>query len=171
VPDEDEEETTGLNWYEERDGYYIAWEFDDGPGMYLGETGEPDHEAASAAAATIGGPSKTSFGALRWESESLVKKALKAAKAALEVFQSGIPLPDWALKAQSEGWKPPMGWKPKLNDDLLDGVSEQMRLVELKGGAAGWEAAAVLAASGAPSEALADMCQKNADELKKQATK
>jgi hypothetical protein len=53
-----------------------------------------------------------------WEFESLtdaksVMKLLNSAlKSATESYwKDGEPWPEWALKAQTAGWKPPKGWK------------------------------------------------------------
>lgn len=39
-------------------------------------------------------------------------KAMRGAAKAAHAEYDGIPWPDWAVKAQAEGWKPPKGWKP-----------------------------------------------------------
>ncbi len=47
-----------------------------------------------------------------WESLSAAKKALCAVNAALKSLRSEKPWPEWAIQAQSAGWKPPKGWRP-----------------------------------------------------------
>lgn len=169
-----DDEDMQLYWYEERGRYYIAWGDDDGPGLCLGEGGPGeagDHAAATDAARRIGDPYKGQLGRLEWSSESTVRKALRAAKAAVEVWQAGVPLPDWAIKAQAEGWAPPKGWKPKPDDDLISNAATVIHSAHYQGAAAAWEAAGVLAAGGVPGEAMADMCRKNAQELLSNAGK
>lgn len=94
--------------------YQIAWhDEDDGAGLFLGEeVKDAEHEAACAAAQIIGDPGRDAYGALFWDSLTNAKKALRAAKAAVKASNAKAPWPDWALRAQSEGWKPPKGWKP-----------------------------------------------------------
>lgn len=168
---DDDDEPKGLNWYEERDGVYtIAWEFEDGPGLYLGEISgqDDDHKAATEAARAVGDPEQRHPSEpLHWGSRAAVRKALKAARAAVEAFHAGIPMPDWALRAQTEGWTPPKGWKPKKGDDIA-------KSQYLRGGAEGWEAAAVsLASFPVVDEGMADMLtttwKGNAAELRRQA--
>lgn len=114
-----------LQWFEGHYDYFIAWTDNEGDfGLSLGEsmhgvTPMPDHDAAVAAAMTIGDPYMRD-GRLVWRSQSDVKKALRAAKAAVEAWKAGLPLPDWAVRATAEGWKPPKGWSPKPNDDIGD---------------------------------------------------
>lgn len=171
MSDDDEDDTPkGLNWYEERGRYFIAWEWDDGPGLCLGEGKgrDDDHAAATAAARAIGSPEQSGNDSpLYWDSKGAVRKALTAARTAVETYNSGIPLPDWALKAQSEGWNPPKGWKPKKGGDIA-------KSQYLRGGAEGWEAAAVSLASmpvadAALGEMLVETWRGNAAELRRQA--
>lgn len=111
-----------LSVTDERDGYCLAWCDDDGPGLYLGESdghldeSAGEHRAAVEAASAIGNPTRGEYRRLCWDSLTSARKALAAAKAAVRAFHDGAPMPDWALKAIAEGWKPPRGWKPRRGD-------------------------------------------------------
>ena len=43
-----------------------------------------------------------------WESKIKAQQALRSINLALK---QNRPLPDWAIKATEQGWKPPKGWK------------------------------------------------------------
>lgn len=161
-------ETPKLNWFEMSNGFAIAWEWEAGPGTFLGEDGGSEHEAATEAATRIGKPTQPiPGGPMLWGTQGAVKRALKAAKAAVNTFRAGIPSPDWALKAYAEGWTPPKGWTPKPNDDLKSPEAEEFNRAYLRKQVEGWDAAATLmAASGPPHEELADFCRKKAAELR-----
>lgn len=49
-----------------------------------------------------------------WPSNTAASNVLRAIKEAIKYHRSNnkTSLPDWALKALSEGWKPPKKWKP-----------------------------------------------------------
>lgn len=111
-----------LEWFEQGYTFFIAWSDNDGPGLALGQDIKDDgsdHFAATQAAKGIGDPTKGILGRLEWESESSVKRALVAARAAVKAWQDKLPMPDWALKATSEGWRAPRGWKPRANDNIV----------------------------------------------------
>jgi hypothetical protein len=114
-----------LEWFEDAYTYFIAWADPDGMGLALGEDADRpdcsgDHKAATEAAriATLQTFSVGYLGRLEWESVSAVKKALRAARAAVKAWRAELPMPDWALKATAEGWKPPKGWRPSPPDQV-----------------------------------------------------
>jgi len=104
--------------------WYIAWFFeDDGEGGALGESThtekdlenatpeDREHILATLTAQKTEGWERGNFGVLTWESLTKAKAALRAVKAALKSDKGG-KWPEWAVKAQAAGWKPPKGWKP-----------------------------------------------------------
>ena len=110
------------------DGYCLVWlvTVDDGEvdhGAILGDslgketysipeaTDEYWENRMTAYLASISdGVRHTSSGFI-WETRTAAVKALKAIKMALKLGPNR-PVPEWAQKALSEGWKPPKGWKP-----------------------------------------------------------
>jgi hypothetical protein len=101
----------------------IAWVFEDDVGGLLGQSREDglgpapsgidDWEQWAACKAILDAypdveRDRESF---IWSTESSAKKALRIAKASLKGGQEK-PMPEWALKALANGWKPPKGWKP-----------------------------------------------------------
>lgn len=46
-----------------------------------------------------------------WDSKKQASAALSACNIALKAIDDGRPMPEWAVKALEEGWKPPKGWK------------------------------------------------------------
>lgn len=104
--------------------YYIAWFFeDDGEGGSLddGQYTEADlakasredrqHILATLTAAKTEGWERGEYNRFTWSSLKQAKAALRAVKHALK-HDTGAPWPEWAVKAQAAGWKPPKGWKP-----------------------------------------------------------
>ena len=47
-----------------------------------------------------------------WETVSGAKAALRAVKLREKTLSDERPLPEWAVTAAANGWKPPKGWKP-----------------------------------------------------------
>jgi len=100
-----------ISWYFPRDGMF---------GAYVGEvqikevTTDPkedlegwEYQTATVAVAPLAdGRDLTGY---YFETEAKAKKAMAAAN---QVLLSGVPWPEWAIKAQEAGWKPPKGWKP-----------------------------------------------------------
>lgn len=110
------------------EGFYIAWVFDGDEGGVLGEEvytqtdldkARPEsweHIRATLAAAQTEGVTRQRAQMAHcdcyvWPSMKLARQALRAVRAAIK-DRSGVPWPDWAVKAQAAGWKPPKGWKP-----------------------------------------------------------
>jgi hypothetical protein len=105
----------------------IVWIVDDDEGATLGQDRYKDsdlekvqgdlweHVAATLAVSKTEGVKfvRSDFlgGHYIWESLSDAKKALRAAKAAVK-DKRRKPWPEWAVKAQANGWKPPKGWAP-----------------------------------------------------------
>lgn len=57
-------------------------------------------------------PDHVGDGTFYWESKSSATKALRAARALQKQWKNrDRPWPEWAIKASSEGWKPPKGWR------------------------------------------------------------
>jgi hypothetical protein len=99
----------------DRDYYKICWYFEDD--QDYGETLGPEkiNDREHDQACEIAGQSKAEVVQdvcrlhYAWKTESAAKKVLSQIN---KVLQSQTPWPDWALKAQAEGWKAPKGWKP-----------------------------------------------------------
>jgi hypothetical protein len=101
----------------------IVWEFEDDTGGMLGQDkedgkGEPpkdpdswEHWAASKAILDAFPGVERDQNGFFWPTERAAKKALQAVKAVLKANVPERPMPDWALKALANGWKPPKGWK------------------------------------------------------------
>jgi len=47
-----------------------------------------------------------------WDTRPQAERALRLIKAMGKAMLEGVPMPEWALTALSQGWKPPKGWKP-----------------------------------------------------------
>lgn len=62
---------------------------------------------------------------LCFEEKSAGTKALRRIKAEWKAAESEVPWPEWALKAVSEGFKPPKCWKPKR---VASGAAQSSRL-------------------------------------------
>ena len=105
------------------DGIRIAWFFDE-EGDYGAILGEEvytaadllkskvegrEHILATVTASLTDGVERDERG-YSWTSIKKARCALKAIKAALK--HDVGPWPEWAVKAQAEGWKAPKGWKP-----------------------------------------------------------
>lgn len=97
--------------------YLIAWDDEGYPGLELGDKPravDEEHKVATDAAVLVGGPDllrRKSDRVLLFETQGQATKALRAARAAVRNMKN--PMPDWAVKASSEGWKPPKNWKPQ----------------------------------------------------------
>lgn len=101
--------------------YYLQWFIAETGdlGGYLGQsddegTGNPPHDraewdgwAASHALRAMG--AKNGRWGFVWHSRKEAEAALRVAKQAMKADR---PMPDWAVKAAAEGWKPPKGWRP-----------------------------------------------------------
>lgn len=103
--------------------FRIQWVFEDlGEGATLGESvytdrdltkseaSDREHILATITASKTEGVKHDRHG-YYWPSMSSAKAALRAIKAAWKL-DTGAPWPEWAVKAQGAGWKPPKGWKP-----------------------------------------------------------
>jgi len=109
----DLDESPRLAWYFEEDGDY---------GAVLGEevftraqldsssTNDREHVLATLTAAKTEGVRRDSNG-YYWPSLTAARAALRTIKAMLKADPGG-KWPEWAIKAQEAGWKPPKGWKP-----------------------------------------------------------
>ena len=109
-----------LSILEGRQGPTIGWFLADEQefGLMLGESNSdvPDKETQVAMETIRALPEADrpiSMGSREWVwgNMSSAKRALAAAKLAIKNIKH--PMPEWALKAVSEGWKPPKGWTPK----------------------------------------------------------
>jgi hypothetical protein len=119
-----------LGLIEGRDGYTINWIFqpkddgydeDDPIGGELCDEVSDDPEADLEENAVVAAlrlalgelpREHSSSRILHFEGRAEAQKALRIARAALKAFRENKPWPEWALKAQAAGWKPPKGWSP-----------------------------------------------------------
>ena len=110
--------------------FYIQWRFEDEFGGCIGEyepqtsehvAGEDqdDTDARSANAAArpyaINGETKSTREAFIFADQATANKAATAIRAAFKIdaaTRAGLPWPEWAVKANAAGWKPPRGWSP-----------------------------------------------------------
>lgn len=106
---------------EDRYDYKIGWYLwdDEEFGLMLGRGTDSIEDAAETVAATKAIRANTELHPLNldstewcWENRSTAQKALRVAKAAIATMNAAKPMPEWAIKATAEGWKPPKGWKP-----------------------------------------------------------
>jgi hypothetical protein len=99
--------------------YFLQWYSDGEEGAQLGETLYTPKQLEEATvenrwfiSATIAvekhGAERDS-GGFHFETHAKANAALRVAKAAKNAKRA---MPDWALKATAEGWKPPKGWQP-----------------------------------------------------------
>lgn len=105
------------------DAWRIQWVFEGfGEGGTLGEDVHVDadladcepeersHVIAVVTASKTEGVERDQHG-FYWPSKAKANAALRAIKAAWKT-NTGASWPEWAVKAQAAGWKPPKGWKP-----------------------------------------------------------
>jgi hypothetical protein len=73
-----------------------------------------EHRAVTKACCSEAPPDQLgdAYNTYYWFTPVKVRKALRVAKRALKEHRSKKDWPDWARKAQAEGWKPPRGWQP-----------------------------------------------------------
>lgn len=102
--------------------FSIGW-FDDEDEFISGDLrlGEPcmfdeEHQFVSRAVGDLAAPSRRgSNDEFEWDTIDEARKALRIAGRAWADFKKENPKhdwPDWAIKADAEGWKPPEGWRP-----------------------------------------------------------
>lgn len=105
-----------LEILENTKGHYIAWVCEGELGAVVGEfrnniLAEEDIEirlVERIAAQEANAMYLPAEGKYIWASSNEAKKTLQKMKFALAQER---PLPDWAVTALKEGWKPPRGWK------------------------------------------------------------
>ncbi len=104
--------------------YAIVWIVDEDEGAYIGDFWSKNKDIVEVSMNDreeydVWKTEKVAFqfnpdaiNPFRWDSKSVASAALRACRAALKAADKDRPLPDWAVKALSEGWKQPKGWKP-----------------------------------------------------------
>lgn len=105
--------------YEDTCVFRLRWYFpdEDDWGMTLGEDlkdlkgAEWDHKAASLAVKGMSGVELDGDG-FWWDSKSQTQGALRLAHQAIKAGKDAVPMPEWAVKALEQGWRPPKGWRP-----------------------------------------------------------
>ncbi len=105
--------------------FIITWCSEEGEGSSVGEfeytaasleaADDDDRETvvAELAAQDTEGVARGEGKRFVWRTHKLASAALKAIKAALKRDKNREkPWPEWAIKAQAAGWKPPKAWSP-----------------------------------------------------------
>ena len=122
---EDDQDGYCIQWYNSDEGDLGAY-FGDGDFEFRHTANEgflkphPDEDdpdwleahnlaVADCKAQGIGTLTKMGF---TFESKSKAQRALALLRSAAKRIKDDKPWPDWAVKAQAAGWKPPKGWKP-----------------------------------------------------------
>jgi len=102
-----------LTWWVEED---VGGTLGDGDRAYTeadlnsADASARDHIIACMAAAKTSNVKRDHHG-FYWDSRSKATAALRVINLAIK-NDGGTPWPEWAIKAKSEGWKEPKGWKP-----------------------------------------------------------
>jgi len=104
-------------------GFYIQWRFEDEFGGCIGDVAGEDQDDTDARLANaaarpfaINGETKSTVAPFIFADQATANKAATAIRTAFKIdaaTRAGLPWPEWAVKANAAGWKPPRGWSPQ----------------------------------------------------------